>query len=370
MKFAIFTHVIHQEHKGKYYAYSPYVMEMNLWLRYVDEVNLVAPRSKYGKTLGSGEAYIHPNLNFTELSSFNLLNLKALLKSVAKIPAIFYKIFAAMYQADHLHIRCPGNVGLLAVIAQIFFPGKSKTVKYAGNWDPSARQPWTYKLQRWILSNTFLSRNIKVLIYGDWMNQTANIIPFFTASFSENEIEFTKKDFKPPYLFIYTGNLVEGKGLEETIFLMKSLKKEGLDFMLEIYGDGILKDKLTQEVQRVGLDKIIVFKGRVDLEGLKQVYRRAHFSVLLSKSEGWPKALAEAMFFGCVPIGTSVSCVPWMLGYGERGIIIEPEVTPAKDKISKLLLSFPDLAKKSRMAQDWSQNYTKEKFSSEIKKFL
>ena len=28
------------------------------------------------------------------------------------------------------------------------------------------------------------------------------------------------------------------------------------------------------------------------------------------------------MFFGCIPIATSVSCVPWMLGGGSRGILI------------------------------------------------
>src|SRR5690606_34200508 len=51
----------------------------------------------------------------------------------------------------------------------------------------------------------------------------------------------------------------------------------------------------------------------------------SHFLILASKSEGWPKAVAEAMFFGCILIVTPVSCVPWMLNYGSRGILI-PEV--------------------------------------------
>lgn len=371
MKFAIFTHVIHHEHNGKYYAYGPYVREINLWLRYVDEVYVVAPRSKTSKTSGKGEKYVHHNLNFTEIYSFNLLRLIEFLKSLVKIPVIFFKILGVMCRADHLHIRCPGNIGLLAVIAQIFFPKKPKTVKYAGNWDPGARQPWTYNLQKWILSNTFLSRNIKVLVYGEWKNQTRNIVPFFTASFSEGEREIVLKDFKPPYQFIYSGNLVEGKGLKETIDMMKSLREFGLNCKLDIYGDGVMENRLMQMVQELELDQIIVFKGRVNLEELKQAYRKAHFSVLLSKSEGWPKAIAEAMFFGCVPIGTSVSCVRWMMGEGERGIIIKnPEGSRVAKKISKLLPSSGELVEKSRKAQQWSQNYTTEKFSSEIKKML
>ena len=44
--------------------------------------------------------------------------------------------------------------------------------------------------------------------------------------------------------------------------------------------------------------------------------------ILPSKSEGWPKAIAEGMFFGCIPIATPVSCVPWMLADGSRGILV------------------------------------------------
>ena len=40
-------------------------------------------------------------------------------------------------------------------------------------------------------------------------------------------------------------------------------------------------------------------------------------------SEGWPKVIAEGMFWGCLPIATRVSCVPNMLNNGKRGIILE-----------------------------------------------
>jgi hypothetical protein len=46
-----------------------------------------------------------------------------------------FKIFKAMRQADHIHLRCPEYrfVGLCFTD----FPSKKKeTAKYAGNWDP------------------------------------------------------------------------------------------------------------------------------------------------------------------------------------------------------------------------------------------
>ncbi len=46
MKFVILTHAAHIFKEGKVYAYGPYVREMNLWAKYVDEIIIVAPISK------------------------------------------------------------------------------------------------------------------------------------------------------------------------------------------------------------------------------------------------------------------------------------------------------------------------------------
>lgn len=391
MRFAVFTHVIHQEKEGRYYAYSPFVREMNLWFRYVGEIEVVAPLDFKGngekETGGQGELYMHPRITFTKIPSFHLLNFPAALDSLIKIPVIFFKVVGAMSRADHLHLRCPGNIGLLAAVAQVFFPKKPKTVKYAGNWDPVAKQPWTYRLQKWILSNTFLSRNMKVLVYGDWPDQSKNIVPFFTASFSEKDREVVKKDFSPHYKFIYTGNLVEGKGVFEAIKLIKTLNNNGLKSKLEIYGDGILKDSLRDYIQRNELQEFVTLKGRKSLEELKEAYKKAHFVILLSKSEGWPKTIAEGMWYGCIPVATDVSCISWMLGEGSRGILVSPVgewkvesgewsgnspviIENTIKKITELIDNPREMNIMSVAAQNWSQQYTLERFEMAIQKVL
>src|SRR5690606_28897798 len=130
---------------------------------------------------------------------------------------------------------------------QMFFPGKSKTAKYAGNWDPKAKQPWSYKLQQWILSNTFLTRNMNVLVYGQWPNQTKNILPFFTASFNESDKEVIIKDFILPYRFLFVGGLVAGKQPSFALQLVEALNKRTIPAELHIYGDGPLKNDLEKE---------------------------------------------------------------------------------------------------------------------------
>jgi len=43
MNFLIITHVPHIYQNKEWYGYAPYVREMNIWLKYVDEVTIVSP---------------------------------------------------------------------------------------------------------------------------------------------------------------------------------------------------------------------------------------------------------------------------------------------------------------------------------------
>ena len=103
---------------------------------------------------------------------------------------------------------------------------------------------------------------------------------------------------------------------------------------------------------------------------LKEEYKKSQFSILASKSEGWPKAVAEAMFFGCIPIATKVSCVPWMLGNGDRGILLSEKLDKDRNTILEILDNTRQLKITSRNAMEWSQYYTLEYFEKEIAKLL
>lgn len=371
MRFVIFTHVEHKQEAGEYYAYAPYVREMRLWLKLVEEAEIIAPVLEEKPGLGE-LSYGRKYLKFTEIKSFHLLTFSGILKAIFRIPYNSIRIFNAMKRADHIHLRCPGNIGLLACILQVFFPNKPKTVKYAGNWDPEVKQPRSYKLQKWIVSNSFLSRNMKVLVYGAWPKQSRNITSFFTASFSEQVIpEIPAKEFEPPYTFLYAGNLVSGKRPLFAIKLVEKFRNKNFPVNLEIYGDGKLREELEAYVQERELSKIISFKGARPLEELQKAFGKAHFLVLASSSEGWPKAIAEAMFYGVLAVATPVSCIPWMLGKGKRGVLIrQPEVKQTGNLLMKLAQNKNKMRGMSVAAKQWSQQYTLEKFEAEIKNLL
>jgi glycosyltransferase involved in cell wall biosynthesis len=276
-----------------------------------------------------------------------------------------------MKNADHIHLRCPGNMGLIGCIVQILFPKKTKTAKYAGNWNPKSNQPYTYKIQKWILSNTFLTRNMKVLVYGDWENQSKNIKPFFTATYSEHEKEnIQKTSFSDTIEFIFVGSLVSGKNPLYAIKVVHKLIKKGYQASLNVYGEGSERSYLESYIKTNNLENFIVLHGNQNSEIVKKAYQKSHFVILPSKSEGWPKAIAEGMFWGCVPVASKVSCVPFMLDYGNRGILLHMDLDKDVSQIINVAENENTFFAKSKLSAEWSQNYTTDFFETEIKKLL
>jgi glycosyltransferase involved in cell wall biosynthesis len=289
------------------------------------------------------------------------------------IKAFFYAfynlfiLFKSMFWADHIHLRCPGNIGLLGCFVQILFPNTPKTAKYAGNWDPKSKQPWTYRLQKLILSNTFLTRNMQVLVYGAWKGSSRNIKPFFTATYSEYEKEaLIPKVLESKIDFVFVGTLVKGKKPLYAIQLIEKLHQKGYAVRLRMYGEGVEREVLEEYVAKHQLESIITLEGNQSKTTVQKAYQDSHFVVLPSDSEGWPKVIAEGMFWGCVPIATSVSCVPFMLDYGSRGVLLEMNLEHDSLLLEAVLKNQADFDSKRNKAADWSRSYTLEVFEQAV----
>lgn len=371
--FLVITHVIHTFYEGKYWAYGPYVREINLWLKYVDNATIVAPVDYLKRPDPIDLSYRSSQSRFVAVKRFDLKSIKSSINALIVLPLIIVTLWEEMRKSDHIHLRCPGNMGLIGSIIQMFFPQKTKTAKYAANWDPESNQPFTYRLQKWILSNQLVTRNMKVLTYGNWDFSNKNLFPFFTASYSKKEIEFIEpRPINPTskIKLLFVGGLQKEKNPMLSLKVCNSLLDQGLNVQLDIYGQGPEMENLISYCQIHNLKKTIFIHGNVAGGNLKSAYQNAHFLIFVSESEGWPKVVAEAMFWACLPVTSPVSCLPEILGNEERGDLVSDSV---EEVVSKILtyLSQPELYhQKANLAKKWSQEYTLEKFETEIQKLL
>ena len=370
MKLAIITHVLHKKQNNQYFAYAPYVREMNIWSQFVTQLLIVAAVEEKEPT-AIDCAYHHKEIVFIPIVTIDVLSWKSRVTTFFKLPKIAWQIFKAMFQADHIHLRCPGNIGLLGCLVQILFPFKSKTAKYAGNWDPKAKQPWSYRLQKWLLSNPFLTRNMQVLVYGEWEGSSKNIKPFFTATYWESEkIPLQPLGFSNTIRFLFVGTLSEGKRPLYAVSLVEALFKLGYNVQLELYGEGTERAALEQYIETHHLKNFVELKGNHPQEIITSAYQNSHFVILPSQSEGWPKAIAEGMFWGCVPLATSISCVPFMLDYGNRGVLLTTDLDQDVQQIEAMLNDEFAYLKKRKQASEWSRYYTLDVFENEIERIV
>lgn len=65
----------------------------------------------------------------------------------------------------------------------------------------------------------------------------------------------------------------------------------------------------------------VVLMKKINQDELINQFQAHEFYAQLSMFEGFPNALCEAMLCGCIPIGSSVSAIPDIIG--ETGFILD-----------------------------------------------
>ena len=371
-RFLIISHVPHVKVDGKLFAYGPYVREMNIWLQHIDNYVLIAPIVQDALPSRIDVAYEKDPLLFRTTQELYFHSLSKVSQSIYWGIKAFWYMIVEMGKATHIHVRCPGNMGLIGCFAQVFFPFKKKTAKYAGNWDPKSRQPLSYRIQKSILKSTFFTHNMQALVYGDWPDKTRNIKPFFTATYSQKQMKpIAKPGFETGVNLIFVGVLEAHKSPETIIEVVKILHENGIQVQATLCGDGKERGILEKMVTSYVLEEQVNILGNVPSSEVRKLMEESHFLVFISRSEGWPKAVAEAMFWGCVPLTSRVSCVGNMVGNnGERGFLMGNDPQQIAAKISSLLAAPEDYSQISENASAWSRQYTLDYFDTEIQKVI
>jgi len=104
-----------------------------------------------------------------------------------------------------------------------------------------------------------------------------------------------------------------------------ALRERGVPFRLRLLGDG--PDRPRYEAWAAERDlRDVVFHGWVSREEVGRYDAAAHFILHPSlSSEGWPKALSEAMAYGAVPIASTISSMPQILAASGAGVALPAE---------------------------------------------
>ena len=128
------------------------------------------------------------------------------------------------------------------------------------------------------------------------------------------------------FKIIMAGRLVHEKGYQYMIQALEILSISNIKIHLKIFGDGILKSEILEDIKQRGLTKNITIISTVSHADLFKAVRQSDLFVMSSVSEGFPMAPAEAMVLGVPVIATKVGGIPELIEDGVSGVLV-----PAKN---------------------------------------
>ncbi len=372
MRLLIVSHVTHylgpDEH---YYAYGPYAREIEAWAELFPEVVIAAPLRNVTPPQGSYRIS-SPNVRVApqrEVGGTSWLDKLLILRS---LPALVLSLSREMRNADAIHVRCPGNLGLLgALLAPLF--SERLVAKYAGQWNGFPEEEWTVRLQRAILRSRWWGH--PVLIYGSSPRQPQHVVSFFTSMLSSEQLSRARasaaaRQRSPVLRVIYSGRLTKSKNVDVLLRAIAALKSEGIPLKGLVIGGGPEGDSLRALAAELGIADQIEFTGAVSLEKVLDFLERSDVLVLASNTEGWAKAITEAMAFGLVCIGSDRGMIPTFLGDG-RGLTVPPrDVGALADALRKVASAPQEFETMRTLAAEWAQQHSLDNMREAIRDLL
>ena len=157
-------------------------------------------------------------------------------------------------------------------------------------------------------------------------------------------------------IILYSGRLVELKGVHYLIKALAQLKAVRDDWICWIIGDGEMKSELQFLTKSLKLEDDIYFFGT--REDVPAILSKAHIFVLPSLIDNQPLSLIEAQIAGKASIVSNVGGLPEMVTHNVTGLLVEPgNVHELFESINRLL-SDPIFSKRiADNAKKWGMSH-------------
>jgi len=324
VKLAIISHTEHYKtNDGTTVGWSPTVNEINHLLEVFDEIFHIAMLFDE-KPPRSVMPYISDKITFIPIPAVGGNTFLAKLNILWNAPTILKTVSKTLKQVDYFQLRTPTGIGVFLIPFLTFFIKKKGWFKYAGNWNQK-NPPLGYRWQRWMLNR----QHRVVTINGRWKNQPKQCLTFENPCLTLEDLKIGQeviqnKTINEKLSFCFVGRLEKDKGVERIIEAFKTLSKNDKSKINQIHLVGNGKD--LEYFKNLSQDCNINFKyhGFLSRTEVFEIYSSSHFFLLpTTASEGFPKVIAEALNFGCIPIVSNISSIGQYIKHNENGLLIE-----------------------------------------------
>jgi len=121
---------------------------------------------------------------------------------------------------------------------------------------------------------------------------------------------------------LFVGGLTQIKGVDVLVTACKILDEKGVEFKLQIIGEGPLENMLRKEISRYCLTSQIKILGSVKRKLLGNYYQASDIVCVPSLNDPLPTVVLEALISGTPVIASDVTGIPYMIKNDFNGILV------------------------------------------------
>jgi glycosyltransferase involved in cell wall biosynthesis len=157
--------------------------------------------------------------------------------------------------------------------------------------------------------------------------------------------------------FLYVGQLIERKGLKNTIEAFSKISQ--VNWKMTIVGSGTDEALLKEQVKRYGLDDKIKFIGYKQKNEIIDYYSNSDVFLMPSYLEVWGLVLNEALASGLFCLASKYAGATFdLIEDGENGLIVDPK--DVNDLVAKIEKTFDLEFNKNTIKDSFRVSYEEE----------
>lgn len=152
-------------------------------------------------------------------------------------------------------------------------------------------------------------------------------------------------------IIIAVGRLHTQKGFDMLIKAMKPVIKKHPDWILNIFGEGELKENLNTQINEYDLSSNVFLKGYTN--DINSEFAKSAFFVLSSRYEGFPMVLVEALGLGVPSVAFDCPEGPSELLENGGGLLVEKENITKLTEAIDYMIEHPEYRRKCMNHKDY-----------------
>ena len=146
------------------------------------------------------------------------------------------------------------------------------------------------------------------------------------------------------YNLLFVGNLIYAKGVDILLEAFALIEKEYSDVSLSYVGEGKEKQKLLNRAKDLGIEKKVIFFGRLEYQAIPVMMHYSDILILPSREEGVGRVILEAMAMRLPVVASNVGGIPLVIDDSRDGLLFVSEDVISLKKCVLLLIEDKDLS--------------------------